>query len=353
MARNPDHYAIVIGIDGYPQLPPLRAANQDATHFAAWLQKDNGGGLDPNNIQLIVSPPKLPSDPFEAQPVAVKIDRALTRLGFEKGGRIGTRLYFYFAGHGFGPEFDNIGMLMATAAPKRLRHNLGLQEFRNFFRNSEAFDEVVFILDCCRDPRGAPTFGPGIDLAELKPGVAVRDWVVMAAEYGDKAFEPVSDKETGERRGILTKAILEGLTNPDAADGLGRFTASSLVKYVGYRVRQLSTDARLQQTPDVDGPRPQGELVFSTIPHSELSWLKVRISASPTLQGELVLMDDKSLEILRRPAAGLTKENPWELHLLRNRWYSLTHVQGGDASPPKVLKLDHAPDPYELTYESD
>jgi hypothetical protein len=149
----------------------------------------------------------------------------------------------------------------------------------------------------------------------------------------------------------LTKAILEGLTNPDAADGLGRFTASSLITYVGFRVRQLSTDAKLQQTPEVDGPKPEGELVFSTIPHSELNWLKVRISAAPGLQGDLVVKDDKALEIGRRPAAGLSKENPWELSLLRNRWYSLTHVQGGVSSPPKVLTLDQAPDPYEVTYE--
>ncbi len=352
MARNPDHYAIVVGIDGYPQLLPLRSANQDATFFAKWLQKENGGGLDPNNIELIISPPKLPPDPFDAQPVAAKIDRALTRFGFEKGGRIGSRLYFYFAGHGFGPEFDNVGMLMATAAMQRLKDNVGLRDFRTFFRQSEAFDEVVFFLDCCRDPIGGiQTFGPKIDLPAPRAGVSVRDVVVMAAQYGEKAFEPVLDQETHERRGILTKAILEGLTEPAAADGLGRFTKSSLFRYVTDRVRDLSDDVKLKQSPEVDDPKPDQELVFSTIPHSELSWLKVRISASPAYQGELILMDDKSLPIISQPAAGLTKENPWELTLLRNRWYSLTHKQNGVLSKPQILSLEQAPDPYEFTYE--
>lgn len=351
MARNPDHYAIVVGINGYPQLLPLRAANEDATAFARWLMDDRGGGLDPLNIELIVSPPKLPPDPFDAQPVAAKIDRALTRFGFEKGGRIGTRLYFYFAGHGFGPEFDNVGMLMATAAMQRLKDNVGLRDFRNFFRQSEAFDEVVFFLDCCRDPIGGiQTFGPKIDLPQPKTGVAVRDVVMMAAQYGEKAFEPIN-KQTGERRGILTKAILEGLKEPNAADGLGRFTKASLFRYVADRVRVLGTDVKLQQTPEVDDPKPDGELVFSTIPQSELSWLKVHISASPALQGELILMDDKSHRIGTRPAAGLSKEKPWEINLLRNRWYSLTHELGGVSRPPKILTLEQAPDPYEVIYD--
>lgn len=351
MAINPDHYAIVIGIDGYPQLLPLNAAARDAGRFALWLQKDTGGGLDSKNIHLIVSESKMPANPFEARPVAYQIDDALTKLGFAKGTRIGKRLYFYFAGHGFGPEFDNVGMLMANAAMQRLKYNLGLREFRTFFRHSEAFDEVVFVLDCCRDPRGGiATFGPGIDLPAEKPGLGVRDMVVMAAQYGEKAFEPM-DKETGERRGILTDAILEGLTKPDAADGLGRFTASSLIKYVGDRVKQLGTDAKLQQVPEVDDRTPDGEMIFSTIPQSELNRVRVLISASPVHVGELVLMDDKSQPIAQRSAVGLTKINPWEVFLLRNRWYSLTHKQGGVTSPPKVLTLDQVPDPYEVTYE--
>jgi len=351
MARNPDHYAIVVGIDGYPQLLPLRAAGKDAGRFALWLQKETGGGLDPQNIHLIVSPPKMPANPFEARPVSFQIDDALTKLGVDKGGRIGKRLYFYFAGHGFGPEFDNIGMLMANAAMQRLKYNVGLRELRTFVRQSEAFDEVVFILDCCRDPMGGiKTFGPGIDLLEPRPGVDVRDVVVMAAKYGEKAFEPL-DKETGERRGILTEAILEGLTKPDAADGLGRFTASSLFKYVADRVRQLGTDAKLQQMPEVEDRTPDKELVFSTIPQSELNWVKVRISASPSLQGELVLMDDKFQPIASKPATGLSKQNPWEVTLLRNRWYSLTHKLAGVSSPPKTLILDQVPNPYELMFE--
>src|SRR5882762_2214822 len=109
MARNPDHYAIVIGIDGYSQLRRLRASEKDAKKFASWLKSDDGGGLPIENIYMILSPPDLPSNPFDARPVAYQIDDALTRIGLTKGGWIGKRLYFYFAGHGFGPNFNDVG----------------------------------------------------------------------------------------------------------------------------------------------------------------------------------------------------------------------------------------------------
>jgi uncharacterized caspase-like protein len=353
MARNPDHYAIVIGIDGYSQLRRLRASGKDATRFGLWLQSDDGGGLPPENIQVIVSPPDLPSNPFDARPVAYQVDDALTRLGLSKSGRIGKRLYFYFAGHGFGPTFDDVGMLMANAAdPDRLGYNIGLRPFRLFFQQSEAFDEVIFILDCCRDPVvNADTSKPGIKPGHQGTGVAVRDFVLMAAEYGEKAFQ-ATDKATGEPRGLLTDAILDGLKKPDAADGLGRFTASSLFDYVAKQIVKMGADPKLQQTPRVDNPKPETEIIFSTIPESQLQKVEVWISAAPGYTGNLILKDSNMKSIVSQSAVGLTKENPWKVFLLRNRWYALAHSDGLAEGPPVILKnLDQVSNPYHYTFE--
>ncbi len=357
MARNPDHYAIVIGIDTYSQLRRLRASVADATKFALWLASDEGGGLpdDADHIQTIFSPPTLPSDPFDARPIVQQIDRALSRLGLSKGVRIGKRLYFYFAGHGFGPHFNDVGMLMANAQdPDRLgiNYNLGLQPFRIFLQQSEAFDELIFILDCCRDPAvNTDTGKPGIKPGKVGTGVAVRDFVVMAAEYGEKAFQ-YTDKETGEPRGLLTEALLEGLKKPEAADALGRFTASSLFNYVEKRISEMGADPKLRQKPRQDYPKPETEIVFSTIPESQLEKVEVWISAAPGYTGELVLKDNSMKVIVRKPAAGLTEANPWKLFLLRNRWYALTHADGGNEGPPKILEnLDQVPNPYKYTFK--
>ena len=356
MARNPDHYAIVIGIDTYPQLRRLRASAKDATKFALWLKSDEGGGLPDDNlhIQMILSPPTQSSNPFEAQPVVYRIDEALTRLGLEKPGRIGKRLYFYFAGHGFGPDSGDVGMLMANAKnPGRLgfNYNLGLRPFRVFLQQSEAFDEIIFILDCCRDALvNTDTGKPGITSGNQGTGVAVRDFVIMAADYGAKAFE-ANDTATDEPRGLLTKAILDGLDTPDAADGLGRFTASSLFEYVSRQIRKIGTDPKLQQTPRMDYPKPEAEIIFSTIPESRLEKVEVWISAAPGFTGELILKDSNLKPIVKQPAAGLTKANPWKLFLLRNRWYALTHFDGVNEGPPTILKdLEQVPNPYHFTF---
>src|SRR5215212_11472438 len=133
VVRNPDHYAIVIGIDGYKQLRRLRAAGDDAQRFVAWLTCEDGGGLDPKNVKPILSPLVLPDDPLDAKPVLTEVTRALRDIGVGRGTRIGQRLYFYFAGHGFGPTFDDVGLLLADAAMERLGSNIGLRPHRLFF----------------------------------------------------------------------------------------------------------------------------------------------------------------------------------------------------------------------------
>jgi uncharacterized caspase-like protein len=208
--KNDQHFAIAIGIDTYPQLRRLTSSVKDAADFCEWLTSDDGGNLPDQNVKLIPSSPALPADPFDARPMQTEIDRALRDFGVEQGTRVGQRLYFYFAGHGFGPSFDNIGMLMANAAMKRL-YNIGLRPYRNYFHESKRFDEVVFILDCCRDRDfSRETMAPGFDKDPAPDGRRVVDFVLMATAYGEKAFAPV-DKPTNERRGLLTKAVLEGL----------------------------------------------------------------------------------------------------------------------------------------------
>jgi Caspase domain len=348
MATNTDHYAIVIGIDKYSQLRALRGSNNDAMQFALWLKAE--GGVPEENMHIITSPPEFPQNPFDARPVAYQIDDALTRIGLTRPGRIGSRLYFYFAGHGFGPSFDDVGMLMANANEERLGYNIGLRPFRVFLRQSEAFDEIIFILDCCRDPEiSVDTSKPGIKPGNVGTGVKVRDFVMMAAAYGEKAFQK-TDTDTGEPRGVLTKALIEGLKKPEAADGLGRFTAASVFAYVSNRVMNIAQDPKLKQTPNFD-PSPQPEIVFSTIPESQLERVEVWLSVDPKYTGELVLKDNNNLEIVRKQAAGLTKENPWKIVLLRNRWYSLAHVDGGPPRPPQTIILDQVPNPYEFVFK--
>jgi hypothetical protein len=340
MAQNSDHYAIVIGIDGYSQLPTFLTSGRDATEFAKWLRDPDGGGLPPDNVALIISPPGFPTTPYQARPIQDDVDEALTLFGIEEERRIGKRLYFYFAGHGFGPQFDDVGMLMAPASVKKLLYNIGLRHYRSFLRATEAFDEIIFILDCCRDPRGGiETGAPKFTLAKVGTGANVQDFVLLAAVYGDQAFQPFNPS-AGERRGILTQALLEGLKNANAADGLGRFTTASLSKYVMERMPELSKDAKVIQKPEIDDTQVKREVVFYTIPESQLEKIPVRIVAPPGLNGDLVLLDVHGRELDRHPAATAVIGHPeWIVNLVRNRQYQVKHSLSGPNAQFNIIDL--------------
>jgi hypothetical protein len=327
VALNPDHYAIVIGIDSYPFLRRLQASGKDATRFQNWLLAEDGGGLLPEHIATIISPATLPSDGTDAKPVQDEIDKALIRFGVVRGGRVGARLYFYFAGHAFGPNFDDVGILMANAADWLLGSNVGLRPYRNFFHERAPFDEVVYILDCCRDRVGqigtqAPKFTLPPVNGEVNP---VHDFVVLAAAYGEKAFQ-ADDPKTGERRGLLTQAMLDGLQGA-ARDAEGRVTASMLRDYVRRRVpvlaKERGEEEKLRQRPQVQW-LAEKEMIFGPIvPVVATNQVRVRIIAPARLKGELVVLNGMGLdEVARRPAASATEDkDPWLLDLAPNSFY--------------------------------
>jgi uncharacterized caspase-like protein len=335
-----DHFAIAVGIDTYPSLRPLRSSVSDATQFLEWVTDPDGGNV-PNsdtNVRLIRSPDSIAADPFDARPVQSEIDKALRDFGAAGGQRVGTRLYFYFAGHGFGPTFDNVGMLMASASMDMLKANIGLRDYRDYLHERGLFDEVIYIIDCCRDnargePTGAPIFNAPVPVANKAAKIA--DFVVLAAGYGEKAFAPVSQID-GERRGILTKAILEALRgDPKALDANGRVTAASVQVYLKERVKAIATDAKLGQEPEM----PQDlnpNIVFRVVPQATIKKLKVQIISAPALTGELIIRDARDLTqiVAREPVAHATEAAPWEIELQPNTRYE---VENPDSDRTMIL----------------
>ena len=56
-------------------------------------------------------------DVMNARPNQNDIDKQLRDLGIKREQTPGRRLSFYFAGHEFARESDDVGMLMANASP--------------------------------------------------------------------------------------------------------------------------------------------------------------------------------------------------------------------------------------------
>jgi uncharacterized caspase-like protein len=341
-----DHYAIAIGIDTYPSLRRLTSSVGDATRFCEWLMDEDGGNLHPDNVRLVPSPKTTPGDRFDAKPIRDEIDRVLRDFGAELGTRIGQRLYFYFAGHGFGPSFDNVGMVMANASMDTLPHmNIGLREYRHYFHETGLFDEVVFILDCCRDnARDENTNGPQWPPKPVAGKAAqVVDFVALAAGYGEKAFAPV-DQIDGERRGILTKALLEALRGDlRAIDPKGRVTAATLKTFLTARVNELAKGENLKQEAKItDDPN----LVLHQVDVTKVTRLKVHIIATARLTaGELIVREGTNREeIARRKVDEAREAQPWEIDLLPITRYDIEHSDS-DANaflnPDNVKKEPH------------
>jgi len=331
---NDSHYAIAVGINTYPSLRPLTSSVKDATRFCQWLGAKNGGNLPDKNIKLIPSPEIFPSNSFAATPIQDDIDEVLRKFGVGKGQRVGERLYFYFAGHGFGPDVTDVGMLMARATMDLLGYNIGLRPYRIYFHELAPFDQVVFILDCCRsrdynhETRG-PLFTPKRPLLQNGPQAhrSVDSFVVMGSPYGGEAFAPV-EKAGDERRGILTTAVLEGLYgHPRALDPLGRVTAGSLRTYVIERVKELAKEAGLEQKAEVIDA--QSEIIFREKGPAAMKTIRVHIVAPPEIDGEFILRETRigavGPEIERRNGAQARAANPWAVDLAENTRYELEH----------------------------
>ena len=63
MVVNDQDFAVVVGINIYPELRILRGALRDAGEFTSWLRRPDGGGLPEGNVKTVFGSDALLSDP--------------------------------------------------------------------------------------------------------------------------------------------------------------------------------------------------------------------------------------------------------------------------------------------------
>ena len=125
----------------------------------------------------------------------------------------------------------------------------------------------------------------------------------------------------GQRRGLLTRALLDGLER--AHDGLGRVTSASLRDSVLMRVPRLAEeseefDVRLRnQRPEIS-KLPSPPIVFGTVSADALPPLCVHVIAGAGQIGLLTLYDGTAQKLGQIAASKATADEPWELELPRN-----------------------------------
>lgn len=264
--RGAQDFAIVVGVDHYPQFRELRGAAADATAFHAWVCHPDGGAVTPDHARLILSIPDPP------QPVQVQVDAALLDL-FAVAESIGggRRLYLYFAGHGAmcSDSGDDVALLLATWSLERSRLALSSNSYRSALSSLGLFTEIALFLDCCRviaaDAVGMP---PTFSRTARLPGAA-RTFVAHATEAGCAARE---HSDAGVWRGAFTQHLLAILRRSEHG-----VPASHLKSLLEHEARMAGQRAHV-----VDGLLPDSTFgrrgtppVFEVLPDDELGELKL------------------------------------------------------------------------------
>jgi len=337
---NPLHYGVVVGINRYPDLNPLKRAKGDAESFGAWLTDPHGGGLPPQNVELVVvEDAQMPDGTLRenAVPTRNEVLSALHRFRKTVNDHIdqhpdewkNTRLYFYVSGHGIAPGPRDAALLMANASPEWAGENLSCSQLLSFFGESQTFHELVIFADCCRERlANAPLSGVPWPL-DARDNGSVLTALGCATHFGDIALEPDEEME-GETdpdklRGYFTKALLEGLWG-QAVDGTnnGEVNSNSLARYVRQRVCDLTKHRRHQQRPTMDSDPAEPIIFRQDFPGVSEVKHQVRLQFVTPFSGKALLLNGIGDVIAEHQVPG----DEWVI-ALTNSIYQITPENAG------------------------
>jgi hypothetical protein len=327
LPEQPDDYALVIGLNDYPEFGsqgrPLAGAIEDAERFATWLKDaKTGGGLPGDNCREILSTPN------PLAPNKLGIDLALSSLikrATDAGG--GRRLYFYYSGHGQAKSPHDVALCLCHWSALFRYAALSSASYQAMLLRCSPFAELVMLLDCCRIRSIDATGG------ESEIGCAVpvesagnkRFMLAFATEFQNAAMEAEVDESVTEEgpvvRGHFTEALLAALKG-GAARPAGGVTAGELKRYLELNVPRIAREYDHVQNAQVitDFSQDAQPVFGSALPEANF-----RIEFSPPRAGEMVL-EGPDLEEIRR---GDASTGPWELALQKGR-YLLSDVASGE-----------------------
>jgi hypothetical protein len=248
MQPYPNSWALVIGIDTYPNaLPPRREATAGARAVAAALPEL---GFPPDNVRVLLG----------GEATRTKIETILYR-DFARMGP-DDRLLVYFAGHAEtvairGGEEGYI--LPVDADPNTLPLTaIPLGEIKRLTQRLPA-KHYLFVVDACvsglaltRETTTVVTSDEYITSALREPVVQV----ITAGRKGERAIE-------GAGIGLFTRLFLDGLRGHADADGRGVTTAAQLAAWLESRVIHDSFGRMTPQYTKLDG---EGQFVFVRAP---------------------------------------------------------------------------------------
>jgi hypothetical protein len=274
-----NHFAILVGISRYADsnLHSLDGPVRDVRLIHDWLVAPGGGNVPENNITTIISDEtsQTPAD-GDMPPVFEDFFAAFLRLVRkpDKSGYIrreSGRLYLYFSGHGFSEKQrrEAHAALYVANADRDVNWNIYGTYFAQWTKDQGLFDEIVLIMDCCRDAELAkqPLVPPLRRPTDVGTGLKAKLFEVYAAPRGGKAQERPIAARNNEVHGLLTHAFFDAVQN--AAPGQPAVSSQAIKDYLRERWSALC-GAEPSDPPELVVPT-NGEILFSRGAEADLS----------------------------------------------------------------------------------
>ncbi len=302
------HHALLLAINTYPGLTNLEGPENDVEDFREWLEDVDGGNVPPGNIAVIKSSQfPAPTDRYDAHPAEIEFRRALSRLLYEPDGvtfrdRVGERLYLFFAGHGFASRRMSEAALYTAQAARNDPDHIASKRYMERIRHSAAFDEIVLVMDCCRDVDLSDSIRePTMKIPDRQALAGhVRVLEAYAAGRGQQAREQI-EPATGRVRGMFTKALLDALREA-RGDEQGRVTGTVLKGHVHQHWPARFNGSPVTFEPEISPPAGANDLVLVT--RAGRARAQVLVHGHPPVPaGTQVVVYQGGQEIRRAPLA--------------------------------------------------
>ena len=326
MPDNTQDYALVVGIDDYPEYTALKGAKNDAQRFADWLKdKTTGGGLPDDHCKCVLST----SSP--CSPTWDQVNSKLLEIHTQAQVTGKRRFYFYFSGHGQTSTSSEVNLCLAqwTDQPHGLRMALSYADWRTAIVDCTGFTEIFFLLDCCRTRiHGGGGLPPSLACAKPDSSATqAKTFIGYATEFQNQAFEAETQTDQSGQPvygGHFTEALLTGLRGGAAVAG-GGVTPSKLKTYLEQWTPRLAKDA---DDPEQNAVVEDGLPSYPTQPMlgsaALTGTLKVELGAGRSGPVRLFAPDDSLVH-----EAG-SDTSPWEFNDLRYGKYRLLDTVSQD-----------------------
>lgn len=198
--------ALIVGIDHYDHISPLRGAVNDAYSVKSVLERNADGTLN------FATPKLIAGTGPAAQVTRTQLREAVEEL-FKDDADIAL---FYFAGHGY---IDDTGGFLCASDCKSGHDGLALAEVMSMANQSKAKNKVI-ILDSCHGGV-AGTNAVARQVAEISDGVTI-----LTASTADQYA-----LETGVGSGVFTSLLVDALSGA-AANLVGAITPGSVYAHI-------------------------------------------------------------------------------------------------------------------------